>query len=187
MTTMSGGEDAFSILFVCTANRFRSPLAASTLTRELESLPVRVSSRGVLDVGRMPPLTRAIVEAQRWDLDVTRHRAQRLGPDDIGDMDLLVGFEQAHLAAAMALGAPSDGVFALEEIVVLIERIGLAPSAGDYAQSVRAIIAAANDLRDPTAEITPIEDPVGLPPREAAAIAGRVHLLTRRLARALTP
>jgi len=180
-------DDVYSILFVCTANRFRSPLAASTLARELQELPVQVSSRGTLDVGAMPPLPLAITEAQRWDLDVARHRARPLVSDDVAAADLVVGFERPHLVAAAELGAPADHVFALDEVVTLLERLDRRPRANDYPTSARVILSVANKLRDPRAAIVEIDDPVGRPAKEAAAIAQRLHLLALRLARALSP
>lgn len=180
-------EQPLRILFVCTANRFRSPLAAATLARQLDGLPVEVESRGTMNVGAMPPLPQAITEAQGFELDLGRHRARQLDRDDVEHAALLIGFEERHLEAARELGAASGRVFALEEIVALLEDGGDHPRRDDYEGSLLAMIAAADARRDPDAEIDWIADPVRRPPREAAAIARRVHLLALRLGRALTP
>jgi hypothetical protein len=42
-------DASFEVVFVCTGNRFRSPLAAALFGRATAGLPVSVSSRGTLD------------------------------------------------------------------------------------------------------------------------------------------
>jgi protein-tyrosine-phosphatase len=43
--------DVFRVAFVCTGNRFRSPLAAALFRSAAEGLPVEVASAGTLDLG----------------------------------------------------------------------------------------------------------------------------------------
>jgi len=53
---------AFRIDFVCTGNRFRSPLAAELLRRAIGGLPVEVASVGTLDLGPLSALPEAMEE-----------------------------------------------------------------------------------------------------------------------------
>jgi protein-tyrosine-phosphatase len=172
---------------VCTANRFRSPLAAAVLTKELPGLPLRIISRGTLDIGAMPPLTQALEAATQLGVDISRHRARLLDDDDLIGVGLVIGFEGAHLAAARKAGAPSNVVFGLEDAVELFERLDRSPARKNYAASLRHTVTAANRLRDPLAPLVEIEDPVGKSPKEAAVIASHIHSLSVRLAHLLSP
>ena len=44
-------SEPLRVAFVCTGNRFRSPLAAALLESEAEGLPVEIASLGTLDLG----------------------------------------------------------------------------------------------------------------------------------------
>jgi protein-tyrosine-phosphatase len=180
-------DNIFTIAFVCTANRFRSPLAAAVLAEELEGLPVRILSRGVLDVGAMPPLSQALLAATELGLDLSRHRARQLSAQDLSDSGLIIGFEKSHLDAAERGGAKPEAIFGLEEAVAALQRLDRSPAAKNYAASVRHAITVANRLREPEGDLTEIQDPVGKPPKEAAAIARRIHSLSLRLGRLLSP
>ncbi|MDX6414744.1 MAG: protein arginine phosphatase [Gaiellaceae bacterium] len=176
-----------SILVVCTANRFRSPLVAAVLEQELDGLPVEVRSRGINDVGAMPPLSQALETASGLGIDIARHRARQLGTEDLQEADVVIGFERSHLVAAGEAGAVPGGVFGLEELVTALERLDRPPGLRNYASSVRANLTAADLLRDPDGSILEIEDPVKKTRREAAEIAERIHALSLRLAELLTP
>jgi protein-tyrosine phosphatase len=176
-----------SVVVVCTANRFRSPLAAAVLERELKGLPVEVTSRGVRDFGAMPPLPQALDSASRLGIDVSRHRARAFRAEELRDADLVIGFEEAHLLAAREAGTPAANLFGLAELVTLLERLDRKPGPGNYVSSVRSTLAEADRLRDPASAKLEIEDPVRKSRAEAAAIADRIHTLSSRLARLLTP
>ena len=176
-----------SVVVVCTANRFRSPLAAAVLERELKGLPIEVTSRGVRNVGAMPPLSQALDSASRLGIDVSRHRARAFRAEELRDADLVIGFEEAHLLAAREAGTPAANVFGLAELVTLLERLDRKPGPGSYVSSVRSTLTEADRLRDPASAKLEIEDPVRKSSPEAAAIAERIHTLSVRLARLLTP
>lgn len=176
-----------SILIVCTANRFRSPLVAAVLEQELEGLPVEIRSRGINDVGPMPPLSQALENASALGIDVSRHRARQLETEDLQGADLVIGFERSHLVAAREAGAVPGGVFGLAELVAALERLARRPQLRNYASSVRANLTAADRLCDPEGSIVEIEDPVRKSRREAAAIAQEIHALSLRLAELLSP
>lgn len=177
----------FTIVFVCTANRFRSPLAAAVLAKELEGLPVRILSRGTLDVGAMPPLAQALATATQMDVDLSRHRAQQLRPDDLVGAGLVIGFEGRHLEAAREAGANPELIFGLEDAVAAFERLDRRPALKNYPSSLRHAVTVANRLRAPEGTLPEIPDPVRKSPKEATAIARRIHSLSLRLARRLSP
>ena len=107
----------FSVVFVCTGNRARSPLAEALLRRRVESLPVHVSSCGTLDLGGLPPLPEASAVAATLGVDLAKHRSRQLLAGGLATADLVVGFEPAHMARAIEEGkAESSRTFLLLEL-----------------------------------------------------------------------
>ena len=167
-------DDTFDVVFVCTGNQFRSPLAAAVFERETTGRPVRVSSCGTsaLEGGAF----REAVELFRdRGIDLSEHRSRRL--PDLAEADLVLGFERHHVERAVVqAGAPRERAFTLPQVVELLE-------SGDGMGGPRERIAA---LRPGTLLKAPeVEDPIGLPKRRQQAIFGEVEDLARRLAAAL--
>jgi len=176
----------FQVVVLCTANRFRSPIAASVLRRELDSQPVEITSRGVLDVGPLPPLVDALRAATELDLQLANHRARSVATGELADKDLVVGFERAHLVAATDRGrARPSVVFTLPELVDLLGR--LKPPGSKSRASMRTLIAVAAKLRgESIPEAVPeINDPIGKAPSVCDATAARVAELAAKLAHLL--
>lgn len=100
---MPGGERApvTSILFVCTGNTCRSPLA-ETLAREeahRRGLPVLVASAGTFAAPGAPPAEHAVEIARVWGADLRAHRARSLTVEVLERADVVVGMTPAHLTA----------------------------------------------------------------------------------------
>ena len=115
-------EAQFQLVVVCTGNRFRSPLAAAVVEQLVAELPVQVSSLGTLDLGGAPPLRAAVKQAGRMGLDLSSHRARTIVGADLREADLIVGFERAHLGAAvLEARAPRERSFLITELVELLE------------------------------------------------------------------
>src|SRR5262249_59073249 len=93
---------------VCPGTRARSPLAEALFRRRTEGLPVQIGSWGLLDADGAPPLPEAAAVAAALGVDIAGDRARRLQPGCLSGDDLVVGFEQAHLNAAVADGG-ADG------------------------------------------------------------------------------
>lgn len=94
-----------SILFICTANRFRSPLAAAMLQRELQATGIAsawdVASAGLWATPGLPALPRVISHAQALGLDLSRHRSSRVNGEMVTGYDLLVTMEAGHREALL--------------------------------------------------------------------------------------
>lgn len=175
----------FEVMFVCTGNRFRSPLAEAVFRRATAGLPVAVGSRGTLELGSIPPLPEATREGARLDLDLSAHRTHPLLGCELGGADLVVGFERMHVVTAVVEAhARRERTFTLPEIVGLLDRIGSA-AARDGVERARRTVAAAGAARrdDPLRLNVPeLADPLGGTPETFRRTADQVDELTRRLA-----
>ena len=61
-------EPRFQIVFVCTGNRFRSPIAAAFVQKHGAGLPLDLRSLGTLDTGPAPPLAEAVLRVLSDDV-----------------------------------------------------------------------------------------------------------------------
>jgi protein-tyrosine phosphatase len=88
-----------SVLFVCTGNTCRSPLAEVLASREIErrGLAIEVSSAGTLAGAGFPASGGSRMAASRRDADLTDHRSRPLDPSAV-DADLVVAMTPGHLA-----------------------------------------------------------------------------------------
>ena len=92
-----------SILFVCTGNRCRSPLAAAIFTRCLQekgrTQAWQVESAGTWARSGLgaDPLTQAAGE--QIGLDISQHRTRSVEEVSLGDYDLIVVMEGGHKEA----------------------------------------------------------------------------------------
>jgi protein-tyrosine-phosphatase len=149
-------EHRFSVVFVCTGNRARSPLAEALLRRRIGSSDVSVDSCGTLDLGPLPALPEAVDAAARLGVDLRGHRARALRPG-LEDRSLVLGFEPAHVAAAVI-----DGGAQPERTFTVVEFAELLTGASGMAGSPERIVGLANARRlTSTLSAPSIPDPLG--------------------------
>ena len=88
------------IAFVCTRNRFRSPLAAAIFQRELALRNVpgewTVESAGSWVYDLLPATPEAFAEAAKRGLDISSHTAQSIEALDLDSIDFLLVMEQGQ-------------------------------------------------------------------------------------------
>ena len=88
------------IVFVCTRNRFRSPLAAAILKRELATRKIPgewiVGSAGSWVQDLLPPTPEAFIEAAKRSLDLSSHISQGIEALDLDSVDLLLVMEMGQ-------------------------------------------------------------------------------------------
>lgn len=175
---MNGG---FAVAFVCTGNRFRSVLAAAAFAAAAPDARFRVESYGTLDLGPAEPLPGAVREARALGLDVTAHRARCLRDAELEDVNLVVGFELAHVVAAVErAGARVERTFVLSELAGLLADGAVTGDA--VAQIEHAHVLRSNGERRRIAEV---RDPVSLPAAAQTAIARTVVEGAQAIARRL--
>jgi protein-tyrosine phosphatase len=104
---MSSREPVYRVLFVCTGNTCRSPLAAAALAEELglERERVEVTSAGTAAWEGQPATSASIEVAGRDGIDLKAHRSRRATPAMVRAVDLILVMEREHLHAVHALGA----------------------------------------------------------------------------------
>lgn len=109
------------IVFVCTRNRFRSPLAAAMLKRELALREVpgewNVASAGSWVQDLLPPTMEAFTEAEKRGLDISTHISKGIEVFDLDSIDLLLVMELGQKESIL-LDFPklSDRTYLLSEL-----------------------------------------------------------------------
>lgn len=95
------------ILFVCTGNTCRSPLAegiARHLLAERGVPDIEVSSAGTSAWPDAPASDGSLLVALEHGIDLSGHRARQLSPDLVAASDLILTMGPHHLDRAEALG-----------------------------------------------------------------------------------
>lgn len=92
-----------SILFLCTANRFRSPLAARYFLREVmrhrDDDVIQVSSAGTWTAPGQPPVSKAVKLGKIYDLDLNDHKSTMISEEILEQADLILVMENGHKEA----------------------------------------------------------------------------------------
>ena len=93
-------SDKYVIMFVCTGNTCRSPMAEGALKKLLEtrtSANYEVISSGTGAATGYPATLYAIEAAKIWDADISNHESQPLTEELIKKSDLILCMTTTHL------------------------------------------------------------------------------------------
>ena len=156
-----------SVLFVCTGNICRSPVAEALLQSRAEELglPITVRSAGSWAGRGNPATSNAILAAREMGLDIQGHRARPLADHLIRGADLVLALAREHRHEVVSLVAEAGPkTFTLKELAVLLEALPQAPVHADAETALTRIAeadrlrarGAAPGLRDPD-----VRDPIG--------------------------
>jgi protein-tyrosine-phosphatase len=181
--------DNYSIVFVCTGNRCRSPLAEAFVRRLTQGLPVTTHSFGTLELEDAPALPEALQIALLCGLDLSGHLTRHVGHASLDQVDLVIGFEEAHVRRAIVdAGARRANAFTFREFVRLVRNFVPAPGLMTVTRA-RTAVAFADGLRrrDPAAvgEHTGVPDPFGRSWKAQLEIAREIRELSLELAQHL--
>lgn len=102
---MPGADPLFRVLFVCTGNTCRSPLAAAAFRQALGDRAdrVEVASAGTAAFDGAPASAGSLGAATRAGLDLADHRSRRLDRDVLADVDLVLLMDPRDHALVRAL------------------------------------------------------------------------------------
>lgn len=119
-------EIVIHLLFVCTAGRCRSPMAAALLEQHLRDLGSRVTvaSGGLKFTGeRMPP--RGVSMMARYGADLSGHIGIPVTERSISEADIIIGMTREHVREIVAMSPDAwSKTFTLKEFVRRAERVG---------------------------------------------------------------
>jgi protein-tyrosine-phosphatase len=151
------------VVFLCTANRARSAIAAALLRQRSEVPGLAVDSCGISAWPGAAPLPEAVELARTLGVDLTRHRAQPLLPGSLANTDLVIGFEHRHIEAAVAIGRvlPERGFLLLELPALLAQ--GTQVDADGTAAGARAVVCGMVAARAGLGGAAELADPRGQP------------------------
>lgn len=105
-----------NIIFVCTGNTCRSPMAAALFRNGLtddKKMSVNVKSYGLSTFGGEPASEHAVEAMREYGIDIGAHRSTPLNRYALSDADLIVCMTEAHRAALLSVGVADDKIAVL--------------------------------------------------------------------------
>ena len=170
------------MLFVCSANRIRSPYAAAVASEfaVAQGLPVVATSAGFGPEG-LPAMNHMVAVARKEGIDLGGHRSRRLTGTLLGDSDLILTMTGQHVLDLADIDRGALGrALTIREAATAAMGEG-APSWN--AQEVRnwAATAADRPLDGLLSGFTDVDDPVGASRRVHRRTATELRELLGRL------
>ncbi|HXH73246.1 MAG TPA: low molecular weight protein-tyrosine-phosphatase [Mariprofundaceae bacterium] len=116
-------SEPIRILFVCLGNICRSPLAEVVVRAEVDRRGLQntfhIESAGTGDwhVGNGAD-PRSAATAERYGLDLSRHKAQQITRRNVGDWHWFVAMDHDNRRNLLAMGAPAERVLMMRQFEV---------------------------------------------------------------------
>ena len=114
------------ILFVCTGNICRSPMAEGQLRSLLAqsgNASIEVQSAGIGALAGQPPSQHAVEAMSEWGADITHQRSQMIHTDLVSTSEAIFGMTQGHVDAVLNHFPQSKGkTFLVREFVEGLEQ-----------------------------------------------------------------
>lgn len=186
---------SIDVLFVCTGNICRSPMAEGFLQRRLSDVAagqpdgrVRIHSAGTrATLGSSP--REVLSAAADFGVDLSAHRSRQLDSALLAEADLVIGMAREHVREAALTGAGAFGKsFTLRELLRRAADTG-GPRGGEPLADWLAIVGAGRTTAElmGSSKIDDVSDPYGGPQRGYDASAVVIDELVTVLAQLLGP
>lgn len=177
------------MLFVCTGNQCRSPMAEAMLRRVVEGrCDLEVASAGTVGDGTPPPDHAAAVMAG-MGVDIAGRRSRRLSAEDLAGADLVVAMSSQHLVDVATLHPPAwERAFTFSDLLKRASAAGGRVQGETLAQWARRMSAGrtrASVLAAGTADDVP--DPIGGSLRDFEETRNLLRRMVAQLAPCLCP
>lgn len=104
-----------NILFICTGNTCRSPMAEG-IFKELvkeSKIPFTVSSCGIFAADGDLPTNEAVRACQELNINISNHKSKNIMDTDINSVDLFVVMTQNHAQLLLSFGIPQNEIYIL--------------------------------------------------------------------------
>ena len=181
---------SFSVLFVCTGNICRSPLAERLLRSRLdESLPITVASAGTMGLVGYGIDAPSALALRELGVDPDGHEARRVDGALVGAADLVLTAESAHRSTVVQSDPLSfRRVFTMREFARLgaaLPKLDEPVTEDDLRGRVLLVADQRGQLDPPAPGEDEIGDPFGGSPAVARATAAEISATVDGIRRAL--
>jgi protein-tyrosine-phosphatase len=85
-----------TILFVCTGNTCRSPMAECYFKHVTKGKNIQVFSAGTASMGGLPASPPAVHVMARYNLDLSSHQSRKVGKSLLEQSDMIIVMTEAH-------------------------------------------------------------------------------------------
>lgn len=135
MNSIEGMDIKKKIIFVCTGNTCRSPMAEAAMNHMLSLCGLgdayAAESRGLYVFAGSPATDACALVCGNHGLDVTQHCARALDAQDLFDAHLILTMTKAHKQQICAMFEKNNqNVYTLSEFVDIIEKTHLSETVG---------------------------------------------------------
>lgn len=98
------------VLFVCTGNTCRSPMAQGIFNEKYTGNGVSCKSAGLYATDGIPPTENAILACKQINVDISGYRSENIGNIDLSDFDIFAVMTEEHAEVLQLLGVPNDKI-----------------------------------------------------------------------------